>query len=206
MNIMRAAALVIASLFTIAADTTSSAEEQNVSRSYEELFMGLPLPFAERAPSPNPGTIPADTVKALYSNEVFFHLRNSFPKPVTDYLSPCLSKDLKEHFDNSRAEIDLWFERHKNEKQQLKLPMSEGAIFVSCYDGATEFRLGTTTVKNDRARVKVHLTYKEGEYSFEWVDIALLVKVDGKWLLEDIQFDPARSPGATLRKRTKIDR
>jgi hypothetical protein len=179
------------------------AQERGAGKSYAELFMGLHEPFAERRPAPKPGATPTDTVKALYANGVFFHLRNSFPKPFTDYLAPCFSKSLLSHFETSRAEIERWFELHQG--QLLKLPMSEGAIFVGNYEGATRYRVGEAIVEKDMARVTVHLTYIEGGTQFEWYDTALLIRSDDMWLLDNILFDPARGGDSNLRKRTKIE-
>jgi hypothetical protein len=177
-----------------------SGQEPGKPTSHEELFLGLKQPFAKRAAAPAPGGAPKTTAEALYGNEVFLHLRNDFPKEITDYLAPCFSKDLLAHFDQSRAEVDRWMEGKKN--AGLKLPMSEGAIFVGCYDGVSTFRLGETTVEKDRALQKVHLTYIEDKTTIEWVDTAVLIRIGEKWLLDDVVFGDGNS---TLRKRTRID-
>ena len=179
------------------------AEDRGKGKSYEELFMGLHRPFSESKSQPKPGSAPADTARALYGNEVFFNLRNSFRKPITDYLALCFSKALLQHFDSSRAKIDRWFEH--NQKTNMKLPLNEGSIFVGGYEGASRFRIGESVVAKDTAKVTIHLTYTEGGKDYEWTDTAIFVQSNGVWLLDDIVFNPSVRVDYTLRKRTTID-
>ncbi|MCB1224756.1 MAG: hypothetical protein KDK99_02985 [Verrucomicrobiales bacterium] len=92
--------------------------------------------------------------------------------------------------------------RHKNNTQ--KLPLEEGSIFLSCYEGASTFEIGSIAVTGDRAEVTIDLTYEEAGITVQWTDIALLVRRSGKWLLDDIRFDPVQRPGGTLSKRIRI--
>lgn len=110
----------------------------------EILFLGIPRSFADGGPAPQPGTTAQATAEALYGNAMFFHLRNAFPEFVTNNLGACFTKSLLTHFDKSRADIDHWKELHKDD--QLKLPMNEGAVFISVYEGASQFRVGETNL------------------------------------------------------------
>lgn len=192
---------ILATLLLIVATALS---QQERGYSLEEIFMGLPRPFANRPTAPLPGNTPAATAQALYENEVFFHLRNSFEKPVTDYLAPCFSKSLLAHFDRSRAEIEQWFEQYKDD--DVKLPLSEGSIFTGTYEGATKFKIGETKHEKHRAQVTIHLTYTEPGSIYEWTDIAVFILSGDKWLLDDILFDPTPNQDHTLRNRTTIGR
>lgn len=166
--------------------------------------MGLQRPFGDRAKSPVPSTNPEGTVSALYADEVFFNLRNSFPKPTTDHLAPCFSQSLLTHFDKSRAAIDAWMSKHRG--QMLKLPLNEGSIFLSCYEGGTKFKVGPAVIKGERAEVPVQMVYQEPNAKpVEWTDVAVLVRVGEQWLLDDIFFEPAERPNYTLRKRVMPD-
>jgi hypothetical protein len=169
----------------------------------EILFLGISRSSADEGLAPKPGATAQATAEALYGNAIFFHLRNAFPEFVTNNLGACFTKSLLNHFDKSRAAIDHWKELHKDD--QLKLPMNEGAIFISVYEGASQFRVGETNLVKDRARVNIHLSYTEGNDVYEWIDIAIFVQVDGKWLLDEIEFDPANRDGWTLRKRTWLE-
>lgn len=173
---------------------------QPQGNSYEELFMGLQRPFGERTKSPAPSANPEGTVAALYADEIFFNLRNSFPKPTTDHLAPCFSQSLLVHFDKSRTAIDAWMSKHRG--QMLKLPLGEGSIFLSCYEGGTKFKVGSAVIKGERAEVPVQLVYQEPNAKpYEWTDVAVLVRVGERWLLDDILFAPAERQNYTLRQR-----
>ena len=165
--------------------------------------MGLQRPFGSNAPSPQPSATPEETVKALYSNDVFFHLRNSFPKEITDYLSPCFTKSLLAHFDSSRTRIEKWLQDNKETDQ--KLPLGEGPVFIGNYEGAEGFRIGAAVAKGDSAEVVVHMTYTEASTKVEWTDVAILERVSGNWLLSDIKFHAGDGAESTLRDRTLID-
>jgi hypothetical protein len=181
----------------------SLAEDRGNGNSYEELFMGLHRPLDKMPPQPKPATTPAETANALYGNEVFFNLRNSFPKQMTDYLAPCFSKDLLQHFDSSRDAIEKWSNRNKD--TLMKLPMNEGAIFVGNYEGAASFRIGETLISHDTAKVFIHLAYTEAGTKVEWTDIAIFIRSSNVWLLNDIVFDRSNNSNITLRKRTTLE-
>ena len=189
-------------LYLVGASVLSSCTGGN---SYEELFMGFRRPFSQREPQPRPAATPAGSAKALYKNEIFFHLRNSFEKPITDYLSPCLTKSLLSHFEANQKAMKLWRECHKrHEGKQVKMPMAEGAVFVGCDDGATSFRIGETVMDGDKARVAIHLVYSSWGTRIKWTDIAVFNRSADRWLLDDIIFNPTKRHDSTLRKRTTL--
>jgi hypothetical protein len=188
-------------LFLVGASVLSSCTGGN---SYEELFMGFRRPFSQREPQPMPATTPAGSAKALYKNEIFFHLRNSFEKPITDYLSPCLTTSLMSHFEANQKAMNLWRECYQGSK--LKMPMAEGPVFVGCYDGATSFRIGETVMDGDKARVAIHLVYSRWGTRIKWTDFALFKRSADRWLLDDIIFNPSKRHDSTLRKRTTLGR
>ena len=171
--------------------------------SYEELFMGLTAPFNQRGEAPQPGTTPMETVQALYEDEIFFHLRNSFPKPVIQYLSACFTPGLIEHFDSCNQEIEEW--RVSGPDKGPKLNLMEGPVFLSNYESAHDFEIGEARIEEDRAEVSIAFSYSEGGTTFRWIDVVLLQLAGESWLLDDIQFQPERRDDWTLRKRVSID-
>lgn len=167
--------------------------------------MGLKKPFAERVTAPAPGKSPEETVRALYRDEIFFNLRNSFPKPVTDHLAKCFTPSLLEHFETNRAKIDRWCEKYRNVKVPMKIPMGEGSIFLSCYEGGTSYRVGRAVIKGSTAKVPVFLTYSERrQKDYHWTDEPILRRVGDVWLLDDIRHDIDEPGDFTLRKRTSL--
>jgi hypothetical protein len=163
---------------------------------------------AERSPeqesrAPQPQMTPEGTVSELYADDTFFHIRNSFPSAMVQRFSRCFTPELVRHFEAHNENVDRWLEEHKD--KTLKLPMSEGPIFLSNYEGADTFTVGRAEVDATQAQVPVTFSYTYGDDTFRWVDVVMLRLVDGLWLLNDIRFDPERWDDYTLRKRVALD-
>jgi hypothetical protein len=163
---------------------------------------------AEKSPeqknrAPQPQTTPEGTVSELYADDTFFDIRNSFPSPMVERFSCCFTPELVRHFQSHNEDVERWMEEHRNET--LKLPMSEGPIFLSNYEGADTFSVGRAEIDGARAQVPVVFSYTYGDDTFRWVDIAMLRLVGGVWLLDDIRFDPERWDDYTLRQRVALD-
>ena len=158
------------------------------------------LPASE---APQPQQTAEGTVRELYADEVFFHLRNTFPRPMVQRFSACLTPELIEHLEAHNQDVDRWFAQHADET--LKLPMAAGPIFFSNYEGADSFEIGQATTDGTHAQVPVSFTYSEGADTVRWVDVVMLHLVGGVWLMDDILFDPQRWDHYTLRERVALD-
>lgn len=178
-------------------------KETEERTSYEQLFHGAQRPYAEAGPLPQAGSTPEQTVRALYGNEIFFHQRNAIPKQVTEHLQGCFTPSLLAHFNECRTKIETWLADPANEG--MKLPMNEGSIFLSCYEGGTSFKVGEAVITGDEARVPVVLTYEEAGKTYPWVDMPMLKRVGSRWLLDDIRFQPLEDIRWTLRGRVSIE-
>jgi hypothetical protein len=153
--------------------------------------------------APQPQTTPEGTVSELYADDTFFHVRNALPSAMIQRFSRCFTPDLVRYFDSHNEDVERWLEEHKD--QTLKLPMSEGPIFLSNYEGADTFSVGRAEVDGTQAQVPVAFSYTYGDDTFRWFDVAMLRLVDGVWLLDDIRFDPERWDDYTLRQRVALD-
>ena len=149
--------------------------------------------------APRPGKTPAVTVKALY-DVGFFDQRHHIDQLALKKLSACLSKELINHIEQCNKKIKVWLTNDENEG--LKLPICEGSVCVSNYEGANTFEIGESTIKRLHAEVPILLSYSEAGTTFRWVDVAILRFVDGTWLLDDLLFDKRSS---TLRERLKLE-
>lgn len=150
-----------------------------------------------------PASSPEETVKALYGDSTFLNLRNRIPAEVIAHLSPCLTAELKAHLEQHNKDVKAWMENPKN--ANLKLPVREGPIFVSNYEGANAFKVGEARVDGTKAEVPVSLSVNDVMGSFEWVDVAVLHQVGDVWLLDNIQFQPDNGDGYTLLKRVALE-
>ena len=148
---------------------------------------------------PQPKEVPEGTVGELYADEVFFGIRNSVSADILPRFASCFTPELVSHFESHNEDVSKWMKEHAGEA--LKLPGTEGPIFVGNYEGASTFSVGKGEVNGTYAEVPVSLSYSEGEDTIRWVDIVKLRLIDGVWLLDDIQFDSDRRDFDTLRKR-----
>jgi hypothetical protein len=177
-----------------------------VALCWAALVAAQPTPAIGASPEqegPQPKATPAGTVKELYADEAFFQARNALPPAMVQRFGRCFTPELVRHLQSHNDNVERWLEEHRGET--LKLPMSEGPIFLSNYEGADAFSVGRAEVDGARAQVPVSFSYTYGGETFRWVDVALLRLVDGRWLLDDIRFDPERWDDYTLRQRMALD-
>jgi hypothetical protein len=169
----------------------------------EQVSVGAEKASDPTSPAPQPQTTPEGTVEELYADDTFFQVRNSFPPPMVQRFSRVFTPELVRYFQSHNEDVERWLEEHKGE--DLKLPMAEGPIFLSNYEGADTFSVGQAKIEGTSAEVPVTFSYTYGNETFRWDDIAMLRLVDGLWLLDDIRFDPERWDDYTLRKRMALD-
>ena len=146
---------------------------------------------------------PEETVRELYNDETFLQARNAVSAAMLLHFQDRFTPDLMNHFETHNVRVERWLKAHEGEA--LKLPMREGPIFVSNYEGADTFDVGAAKIQGDRADVPVSLSYSEGGDTARWVDVAMLRLVDGVWRLDDIRFDLNGAGDDTLRKRVALD-
>jgi hypothetical protein len=149
-----------------------------------------------------PSITPEGTVKTLYSDTIFFNLRNAIPPDVIAHLSPCITTELKTHFESHNEDIEAWMRRNKN--SGLKLPVGEGPIFLSNYEGADLYQVGKANINGRFAKVPVSLSITDVMGEFQWVDIVLLRQVGNVWLLENIMFQSGSDKNHTLLNRVSL--
>lgn len=152
---------------------------------------------------PQPKEVPEGTVGELYADEVFLVIRNSVSADTLQRFASCFTPELVRHFASHYENVSRWME--ENAGETLKLPASEGPIFISNYEGADTYSVGKGEINGTYADVPVSLSYSEGEDKIRWVDVVKLRLINGAWLVDDIQFDPERWDFHTLRKRLALD-
>ena len=149
-----------------------------------------------------PSMTPEETVKTLYGDSTFFNLRNEIPYPVIDHLSPCITPELKAHLEHHKEKVAAWMAR--NENTGLKLPVSEGPIFLSNYEGADDYQVGKARIDGTHAEVPVSFSITDAMGTFKWVDVAILRQIKKVWRLENIKFQPDSSDNYTLQDRIAL--
>lgn len=163
----------------------------------EEEEAGI-VPSTLADPAPSPGMTPEATAQALYGTKSFLHLRGRFDREVVDHFQACFTSSLKAHLYLHSDALEAWISKHQDE--DLKLPLTEGSIFISCYEGCTTYKVGRAVVKGPVARVPVVMKHFEQGVPYAWVDMAIFHREGNLWRLDEIVFR-AGERESTLRDR-----
>jgi hypothetical protein len=97
-------------------------------------------------------------------------------------LEPLLSSDLLKLLRAAKQKQEEFIKEHPDEKP----PWIEGDLFTSSFEGAHSFRLGRATVRGDRARIPVHLEYRDSRDRVRWTDTIVLIRSGDGWRVWDI--------------------
>lgn len=97
-------------------------------------------------------------------------------------LAKLISPDLLDQLNHARAQQALDFSRHQGSEP----PLVQGALFFSLFEGAQEV-IAIKPADQPLTWV-VTLGYGHGADAFEWTDIARVVQVNGRWMVQDIEF------------------
>ena len=118
-------------------------------------------------------------------------------------LSPLITADLKELFENAQQTEAKFIKEHPDEKP----PYGDGDLFTSLFEGAQSFQVGRPSPRRGRAEVPVKLRYTQGGSTTRWSDVLILVRKGNRWLVSDILLkgDWAFKSGASLRANLKPD-
>jgi len=149
-----------------------------------------------------PSATPEETLTQLYSDKVFFRIRNRAPQSAIQHLISCFTPELKKQLERHEEDVSRWLT--KNKDSGLKLPVSAGPIFLSNYEGADSFAIGKATVSGELARVNIAFSINDVTGSFEWTNVAILRHIDDVWLLDNIEFESNDGVPYTLRDRVSL--
>lgn len=100
---------------------------------------------------------------------------------------PLLSKRLLGLIERAGARREAAIAAHPDEKP----PFDDGDLFSSLFEGPTGYALGERRVlAPERERIAVALTYHDAQTAEDarWTDHALMLREDGRWTLDDIEY------------------
>ena len=71
----------------------------------------------------------------------------------------------------------------------LKPPFCDGMLFSSMFEGPTGFAIGRVVKSKGTYRVSVDQRYDErGQPTVRWTDVAVVVKEDDRYVVDDIEL------------------
>ena len=138
-----------------------------------------------------PGKDPAAPVRDFYAKYVQLKPPGLPTAAQQKTLSPYLSHRLMGLMDAARAYSEQAAKAHPDEKP----PFVDGCLFASLFEGPKAFQVGQATADGEGWKVRVHFT---GEQGVAWDDDVLVVREDGRYVIDDVLFSgagPFNPPG-----------
>lgn len=96
--------------------------------------------------------------------------------------APLLSREVNDLIAAARREQQKFIKDNPDEKP----PWVEGSLFVSSYEGAHSFTLGSPSIHENKASIPVYLEYREDRTVVKWIDVIVLEDTDKEWRVWDI--------------------
>jgi hypothetical protein len=127
-----------------------------------------------------------DSAAAFYNLYLKTHPAGVPNDKLREQLQPLISAELSDLLNDAAVAEATYAKETKGESP----PLVEGDLFTSLFEGADAYTLGACKVENDSASCGVDLTYtdKRDNSKTAWQDRIYLVREDGKWLVDDIEF------------------
>ena len=146
---------------------------------------------------------PTQAANNFYRTYLKLNIRGLPTEEQMKVLSPLITADLKELFENAQEIEAKFIKEHPDEKP----PWGDGDLFTSLFEGAQSFSLGRPKMLRGRAEVPVKLRYTQGGSTSRWSDVLILARKGNRWLVSDILLkgDWAFKSGASLRANLKPD-
>lgn len=137
-----------------------------------------PLPAAAEEVAPPP---PAAVKAADQFYQTFLKLNTRGLPPEREMVSyiPLLSPDLVKMIEAARLE-------QKKTPAGEKPPWVDDNLFASCYEGVHSYSLGAPQFHADKASIPVYMSHTEGKDSAKWIDVIVMVQMEGRWVVWDI--------------------
>ena len=131
-----------------------------------------------------PGKDPAAPVRDFYAQYVQLKPAG-LPTPAQQKaLSPYLSHRLLGLMDAARAYSEQVAKAHPDEKP----PLVDGCLFASLFEGPKAFQVEPAAADGEGWKVRVHFT---GEQGVAWDDNVLVVREDGRYVIDDVLLSGA---------------
>ncbi len=142
----------------------------------------------DAAPASSSGSVsPEGTAKAFYTVKLKSGIDGLPDAKQLEQVGPFFSTKLRKAIDRAIVEQKKFMQKNPDDKP----PLIEGDLFSSLFEGPTSFEVGVATPGDKVARVPVHFTYvdpSDKAHPFKWSDTLVLVKENGKWLVDDAEY------------------
>jgi len=148
------------------------------------VFSSLALSFLAFAEPPVDHGNPESVARAFYSELRRLGVLGLPGEGQWAILEPFCSGTLGGALERAVGEQEAFIRRHPDEKP----PWIEGDLFSSLFEGPRQFQIGLVEIRGETAEVAVDCTHTEGGETVTWRDTLILVKEEGKWLIDDVSY------------------
>ena len=129
-------------------------------------------------------------VKRFYVDMEALAIRGTIDGDRVDRCREVLAANYNEAFVAARRELQAWRDAAKRDpvfrNRNPKLPLREGPLFTSVYEGGAFTKIESFSIAGDRAYAKVRIQMRPIYGGHDWADLVILHRVSGRWLIDDI--------------------
>jgi hypothetical protein len=153
------------------------------------------VPFLQGLPSSD---TPEYAANQFYSTVMAINEKGCLPdKNELRRLAPFMSKRLTTLLRDALTYREQFIKDHppKRTKEGYlihdKPPFIDGDCFSSNVEGVTKFTIGKSKESNGRYRIDLSLVYIDkmsSEKPFAWTDAVIVIKADGRFVVDDMEF------------------
>lgn len=168
--------------------------------------MKLVLAFLAMSLAARAGDIEA-AVKHFYVDLKALSIRGTVDGDDVDRCSEVVTPSYKEAINAARKGVQAWRDAAKRDPERfgnLKLPLTEGAIFTWVYESGDFARVESVVEAGDRGYAKVRIRLKLADAKDDWSDLLILHRVGGRWLIDDILSGIEDAHSVSMRDRLVI--
>lgn len=136
-----------------------------------------------------PAIAPPEKAAAAFY-EVYLHLSPRVGGVPDQAMRAKFAPVISTRLEKLLADAETAETRHREATQNSEPPFVEGDPFTSLFEGASSFKIGTCTIREEVAQCPVNLTYVDpaGGKPANWTDTAVLVLQDQAWVVDDIVY------------------
>lgn len=142
----------------------------------------------EPSPPIQPTSTEVEAAQVIFDQITALHVDGLPNDEQMRALAPLLTTQLRDALESARDWQRGEIERMRLAGSDDKPPFVEGDLFSSLFEGAQTARAAAAARDQDRVLVTLDRSYGEGDDVVRWRDRAVLKRVGGVYLLDDVEY------------------